>query len=53
MDILFHGILKMREDYKSAINEQTAYEVPGNSHSARLASMELLYSKLTGEYLER
>ncbi len=31
------------------INEQTAYEVPGNSHSSRQASMELLYAKLTGD----
>ncbi len=31
------------------INEQTAYEVPGNSHSSRQASIELLYAKLTGD----
>ncbi|MCK4345033.1 MAG: hypothetical protein KAX05_07075 [Bacteroidales bacterium] len=31
------------------VNEQTAYEVPGNSHSSRQASMELLYAKLTGD----
>lgn len=31
------------------VNEQTAYEVPGNSHSSRQASIELLYSKLTGD----
>jgi hypothetical protein len=30
-------------------NEQTAYPVPGNSHSARQASMELLYWTLTGD----
>jgi hypothetical protein len=31
------------------INEQTAYMQPGNSHSSRQASMELLYAKLTGD----
>lgn len=31
------------------INEQTHYRVPGNSHSSRLASMELRYWELTGE----
>ena len=31
------------------VNEQTAYEVPGNSHSSRQASMELLYAKLTSD----
>ncbi len=31
------------------INEQTSYPVPGNSHSARQASAELLYSNLTGD----
>ena len=30
-------------------NEQTAYLVPGNSHTARQASMELLYWSLTGD----
>lgn len=30
-------------------NEQTAYPVVGNSHSARQASMELLYWALTGD----
>jgi hypothetical protein len=30
-------------------NEQTAYPVPGNSHSARQASMELLYWTITGD----
>ncbi|MDX2190249.1 MAG: hypothetical protein SFY32_10320 [Bacteroidota bacterium] len=32
-----------------AINEQTAYQVPGNSHSARQAATELLYTKLSGD----
>ena len=31
------------------INEQTAYRVPGNSHSARQSSMELRYWELTGD----
>ncbi|MEP7279167.1 MAG: hypothetical protein ABI813_11030 [Bacteroidota bacterium] len=30
-------------------NEQTVYLVPGNSHSSRQASMELLYWSLTGD----
>ncbi|MHA4807404.1 hypothetical protein ACX0G9_04840 [Flavitalea flava] len=30
-------------------NEQTAYPVPGNSHTARQGSMELLYWALTGD----
>jgi len=31
------------------VNEQTAYRVPGNSHSSRQASMELRYWELTGD----
>jgi hypothetical protein len=31
------------------MNEQTVYRVPGNSHSSRQASMELLYTKLSGD----
>jgi hypothetical protein len=31
------------------VNEQTTYRVPGNSHSARQASMELRYWELTGD----
>ncbi|TAG31952.1 MAG: hypothetical protein EAZ35_02565 [Sphingobacteriia bacterium] len=31
------------------INEQTAYQMPGNSHSARQAAAELQYMKLTGD----
>ena len=30
-------------------NEQTIYRVPGNSHSSRQASMEILYTKLSGD----
>ncbi len=30
------------------INEQTAYRVPGNSHTSRHASVELLYGEKTG-----
>ncbi len=33
----------------TAINEQTAYEVPGNSHTSRHASVELLYCEKTGD----
>lgn len=32
------------------INEQTAYRVPGNSHSSRQASAELQYMFLTGDF---
>jgi hypothetical protein len=32
-----------------AINEQTACEVPGNSHTSRHASVELLYCEKTGD----
>ncbi len=31
------------------INEQTAYVVPGNSHTSRHASVELLYAEKTGD----
>ena len=31
------------------INEQTAYEVPGNSHTSRQGADELLFIKLTGD----
>ncbi|MBZ5594819.1 MAG: hypothetical protein LAP39_21450 [Acidobacteriia bacterium] len=31
-----------------AINEQTAYRVPGNSHTSRHAAVELLYCEKTG-----
>lgn len=30
-------------------NEQTAYEVPGNSHTAREASLELLWAEASGD----
>jgi hypothetical protein len=32
-----------------AINEQTVYRVPGNSHTSRHASVELLYGEKTGD----
>jgi hypothetical protein len=32
----------------TAINEQTAYRVPGNSHTSRHASVELRYCEVTG-----
>jgi hypothetical protein len=31
------------------VNEQTAYQTPGNSHTSRQASAELQYSMLTGD----
>ena len=38
------------EKYKVIVmNEQTVYRVPGNSHSSRQASVELLYAQLTGD----
>jgi hypothetical protein len=33
----------------TVMNEQTVYRVPGNSHSSRQASMEIWYSKLSGD----
>lgn len=33
----------------TVMNEQTVYRVPGNSHSSRQASMELLYTALSGD----
>ncbi len=33
----------------TVINEQTAYQMPGNSHSARQAAAELQYMQLTGD----
>jgi hypothetical protein len=38
------------EKYKvTVMNEQTVYRVPGNSHSSRQASVELMYSVLSGD----
>jgi hypothetical protein len=38
------------EKYKvTVMNEQTAYRVPGNSHSSRQASVELMYSEISGD----
>jgi hypothetical protein len=33
----------------TVVNEQTAYQIPGNSHTARQASAELQYTILTGD----
>ena len=33
----------------TVMNEQTVYRVPGNSHSSRQASVELMYTMLTGD----
>jgi hypothetical protein len=39
---------KEYEKYKvEVMNEQTVYRVPGNSHSSRQASVELMYSELS------
>ena len=41
------------QDYKKygvvCINEQTAYRVPGNSHTARQAACDLLFAERTGD----
>jgi hypothetical protein len=38
------------EKYKvTVMNEQTVYRVPGNSHSSRQASIELMYGGLSGD----
>jgi hypothetical protein len=34
----------------TAVNEQTAYRVPGNSHTSRQASAEIQYAALTGDH---
>ena len=36
-----------------AVNEQTAYQTPGNSHTSRQAAAELLYASLTGDTSRR
>ncbi|HTE33591.1 MAG TPA: hypothetical protein VK666_24585 [Chryseolinea sp.] len=33
----------------TCVNEQTAYQVPGNSHSSRQAAVDLLYAEKTGD----
>lgn len=43
------GNKQYRQYGVTVIDEQTAYRQPGNSHSARQASMELLYWSLTGD----
>lgn len=38
------------DKYKVVVmNEQTVYRVPGNSHSSRQASVELMYGQLSGD----
>ncbi len=34
----------------TVVNEQTAYQTPGNSHTSRQASAELQYMRLTGDW---
>ena len=36
-----------------ATNEQTAYEVPGNSHSSRQSAVELMWAEATGDWSGR
>jgi hypothetical protein len=36
-----------------ATNEQTAYEVPGNSHTARQNALELMWAEATGDWSRR
>jgi len=41
---------KEYQKYKvEVMNEQTVYRVPGNSHSSRQASIELMYTMLSGD----
>lgn len=50
--IWVHDRLGNSEQIKFGVlvtNEQTAYEVPGNSHSSRQAALELQYCLLTGD----
>jgi hypothetical protein len=35
------------------INEQTAYQQPGNSHTSRHASVELMYAERTGDWTRK
>jgi hypothetical protein len=47
-----HKELGNKEQIKYGVistNEQTAYKVPGNSHSSRQAALELMYAKMTGD----
>jgi hypothetical protein len=47
-----HRELANREYQKykvEVMNEQTVYRVPGNSHSSRQASVELMYRQLSGD----
>ena len=42
------------EKYKvTVMNEQTVYRVPGNSHSSRQASVELMYTAASGDTMYR
>jgi hypothetical protein len=37
----------------SPINEQTVYKVPGNSHTSRQASLELMYAARSGDWTRK
>jgi hypothetical protein len=43
------GNTEYRKYMVEVMNEQTVYRVPGNSHSSRQASVELLYTRLSGD----
>jgi hypothetical protein len=42
------GNEKWKKSGVTVVNEQTAYQTPGNSHTSRQAADELLYASLTG-----
>jgi hypothetical protein len=44
------GNKKWKKYGVTVINEQTAYQVPGNSHTSRQASCELQYAALSGDH---
>jgi hypothetical protein len=43
------GNMEYKKYKVEVMNEQTVYRVPGNSHSSRQASVELLYTLLSGD----
>jgi hypothetical protein len=48
-DDTFHNDEFLRWGVKP-INEQTVYRIPGNSHTSRQASVELVYASRTGDW---
>ena len=52
IELNYYNILKQGNTAKYGVivvNEQTAYQTPGNSHSSRQASSELQYASITGD----